>query len=64
MRSGREDTKFHQMCRGPSIGSPLNSMARAGPSAARSVIRSPGRNTSNWPGPKRSPAISTVPETV
>ena len=29
MRSLLEDTKFHQMCRGPSIGSPPSAMKRA-----------------------------------
>ena len=48
MRSRRDETKFHQIWRGPSIGSPPSisaSLARA----ARIVMRSPGRNTSRLP---------------
>jgi redox-sensitive bicupin YhaK (pirin superfamily) len=31
---------------------------------ARTLIRSPGRKTRSWPGPKPSPAISIAPDTV
>src|SRR5207237_10738380 len=56
MRSRREETKFHQMKRGPSIAAPPTSTTRA-VVAAVTAIESPGRNTSNWPAPKRSPEI-------
>ena len=44
MRSFLDDTKFHQMWRIPSIGSPPSAMNRASP-LARIIRRSPGRNT-------------------
>ena len=63
MRSLLEDTKFHQMCRGPSIGSPPSAINRASVFALM-VMRSPGRKTRSCAGPKISPAISTSPATV
>ncbi len=63
IRSGREETKFHHRWRGPSIGSPPSTMKRDF-SVARTLIRSPGRKTRSWPGPKPSPAISIAPDTV
>ena len=50
LRSLDDDTKFHQICRGPSIGSPPRSIIRAA-FRARMAMASPGRNTSNWPSP-------------
>src|SRR5262249_33978906 len=44
IRSFREETKFHQIKRGPSIGSPPSIRKRAS-ERARMVMRSPGRNT-------------------
>ena len=54
MRSRREETKFHQMWRGPSIAAPPRIASRVGV-AAVTVMRSPGRNTSSRPVAKRSP---------
>ena len=60
MRSLREDTKFHQMWRGPS-GAPPTSITRAAPPAARSVAVLPAGGTASVKGSTRStaPSIST-----
>jgi hypothetical protein len=34
------------------------------PERIAQAIRSPGRKTRSWPGPKPSPAISIAPDTV
>jgi hypothetical protein len=50
IRSGRDDTKFHQMCRGPSIVSPPMTTKRAASlSVLLTVNASFGRNTNNCP---------------
>src|SRR3954467_1781338 len=41
IRSIREETKFHQMWRGPSIGSPPSIMKRAAADAAVPPVRTP-----------------------
>ena len=60
MRSLRDETKFHQMWRGPSIGAPPT-MTKCVSVAAVMVTLSPGLNTSSRPGSNLSPAISIVP---
>src|SRR5262252_4713079 len=60
MRSLREETKFHQMWRGPSIVAPPSSTKCASPTAV-TVTRSPGRKISRRPAEWRSPAMSTSP---
>ena len=62
MRSLREETKFHQMWRGPSIAAPPSSVSRASLTAV-TVIRSPGRKIRSRPAANRSPAISISPAT-
>src|SRR5215471_2804857 len=49
IRSLREETKFHQMCRGPSMGAPPRIIRCASVTAWR-VIASPGRNTNRRSG--------------
>ena len=49
IRSFELDTKFHQICRGPSIGSPPNNIRRAPLFRASSTTVSPGLNISRWP---------------
>ena len=63
MRSLREETKFHQMCRGPSIAAPPTSTTRAS-LAAVTVMASPGRKISSRPGENLSPAMSISPSTT
>ena len=47
------------------MGAPPNSMNRASAAAlAATVMASPGRSTSSWPGSKVSPATSIVPAMV
>src|SRR4029077_4640773 len=60
MRSLRDETKFHQMWRGPSMLAPPSSTTRASFTAV-SEMGSPGRNTSRRPAANLSPAISTSP---
>ena len=60
MRSLRDDTKFHQMWRGPSIGAPPT-MTKWVLLTAVMVTASPGLNTSSRPGSNLSPEISTTP---
>ena len=60
MRSLLLATKFHQICRGPSAGSPPSSMMRAGVSALM-VMAWPARSTSSCGESSRSPAISISP---
>ena len=62
-RSLREETKFHQMWRGPSMVAPPTRTTRASV-AAVTVRLSPGRKTRSCPDAKRSPAISISPETM
>ena len=62
MRSLRDDTKFHQMWRGPSIGAPPQ-ITRCASVTAFTVNLSPGLNTRSCPGANVSPAISSVPST-
>ena len=63
MRSLREETKFHQMWRGPSIAAPPTSTTRAS-LAAVTVMASPGRKISSRPGANLSPAMSISPSTT
>ena len=63
MRSLREETKFHQMWRGPSMAAPPTTASRAGETAV-TVMWSPGLKTSRRPDSNRSPAISISPETT
>ena len=45
IRSGREETKFHQIWRGPSIVSPPTITSRAGSSSALRITIASGRST-------------------
>ena len=58
----RDDTKFHQMWRGPSMGAPPTITTCASVTAF-TVNLSPGLNTRSCPGANVSPAISIVPST-
>ncbi|CFN78261.1 Uncharacterised protein [Bordetella pertussis] len=62
MRSLLLETKFHQMKRGPSRGSPPTSAMRAAV-CARIVTATPGANTIRRPGSYACPSMSTVPST-
>jgi hypothetical protein len=60
IRSLREETKFHQMCRGPSIAAPSRTMTCAFVMALI-VTRSPGRKTNSCCGQNRSAEKTTRP---
>ena len=59
--SRRDETKFHQICRGPSKAEPPRNMSRAGLVVAFTAMRSPGRKIKSRGASKRSPAILLHP---
>src|SRR5690625_6010957 len=65
MRSARDDTKFHQMWRGPSMVSPPMRMTRADCSELlRTHSDAPGRASSSRPAENSQPSTFTCPSTT
>ena len=61
MRSFDDDTKFHQMCRGPSIGAPPSSISLAPSPPASTSTGAPAVSTARSPTPSWRSPIVTVP---